>query len=92
MCTSCPRNTVFDPKRHFFCSKISKKCVNRHKSLFVTKKRMFGLKIFVQVQTFRRVPPVLPCNSCHRAFKTEISKQEAGMLRFNGMESILFKI
>ena len=26
---------------------------------------MFGLKIFVRVQTFRRVPPVLPCNSCH---------------------------
>ena len=26
---------------------------------------MFGLKIFVQVQTFRRVPPVLPCNFCH---------------------------
>ena len=31
-CTSCPRNTVFDPKRHFFCPKISKKCVNRYKS------------------------------------------------------------
>ena len=26
---------------------------------------MFGLKIFVRVQTFRRVPPVLPCNFCH---------------------------
>ena len=26
---------------------------------------MFGLKIFVPVQTFRRVPPVLPCNFCH---------------------------
>ena len=25
-------------------------------------------------------------------FKTKVSKQEAGMLRFNGMESILFKI
>ena len=25
---------------------------------------MFGLWIFVQVQTFRRVPPVLPCNFC----------------------------
>ena len=26
---------------------------------------MFGLKIFVLVQTFRRVPPMLPCNFCH---------------------------
>ena len=26
---------------------------------------MFGQKIFVQVQTFRRVPPVLPRNFCH---------------------------
>ena len=26
---------------------------------------MFGLKIFVPVQTFRRVPPVLPRNFCH---------------------------
>ena len=26
---------------------------------------MFGLKIYVRVQTFRRVPPVLPCNFCH---------------------------
>ena len=26
---------------------------------------MFGLKIFVRVQTFQRVPPVLPCNFCH---------------------------
>ena len=26
---------------------------------------MFGLKIFVWVQTFRRVPPVLPRNFCH---------------------------
>ena len=32
-----PKNTVFDPKRHFFCPKISKKCVNRDKSLFATK-------------------------------------------------------
>ena len=28
---------------------------------------MFGLKIFVRVQTFWRVPPVLPCNFCHSA-------------------------
>ena len=28
---------------------------------------MFGLKIFVQIQTFRRVPPVLPRNFCHPA-------------------------
>ena len=28
---------------------------------------MFGLKIFVRVQTFWRVPPVLPCNFCHPA-------------------------
>ena len=26
---------------------------------------MFGLKIFVRVQIFRRVPPVLPRNFCH---------------------------
>ena len=26
---------------------------------------MFGLEIFVRVQTFRQVPPVLPCNFCH---------------------------
>ena len=26
---------------------------------------MFGLKLFVWVQTFRRVPPVLPRNFCH---------------------------
>ena len=26
---------------------------------------MFGLKIFVRVQTFRRGPPVLPRNFCH---------------------------
>ena len=28
---------------------------------------MFGLKIFVRVQTFRRVPHVLPRNFCHPA-------------------------
>ena len=28
---------------------------------------MFGLKISVWVQTFRRVSPVLPCNFCHPA-------------------------
>ena len=28
---------------------------------------MFGLEIFVRVQTFRRVPPVLPRNFCHPA-------------------------
>ena len=26
---------------------------------------MFGIKIFVRVKTFRRVPPVLPRNFCH---------------------------
>ena len=26
---------------------------------------MFGFKIFVRVQTFWRVPTVLPCNFCH---------------------------
>ena len=31
----------------------------------VSKQRMFGHKIFVRVQTFWRVPPVLPCNLCH---------------------------
>ena len=29
---------------------------------------MFGLKIFVRVQTFRRVPPVLPRNFCHPGY------------------------
>ena len=28
---------------------------------------MFGLQILVKVQTFQRVPPVLPCNFCHPA-------------------------
>ena len=28
---------------------------------------MFRLQIFVWVQTFRRVPPLLPCNFCHPA-------------------------
>ena len=27
-------------------------------------------EIFVRVQTFRRVPPVLPCNFCHPAMNT----------------------
>ena len=31
---------------------------------------MFGLKIFVRVQTFRRVPPVLPRNFCHPVIST----------------------
>ena len=30
---------------------------------------MFGLKIFVRVQTFWRVPPVLPRNFCHPGTK-----------------------
>ena len=30
---------------------------------------MFGLKIFVRVQTFRQVPPVLPRNFCHPAVR-----------------------
>ena len=30
---------------------------------------MFGLKIFVRVQTFWRVPPVLPRNFCHPVLK-----------------------
>ena len=34
---------------------------------------MFGLKIFVRVQTFRRVPPVLPCNFCHPAVLCNLS-------------------
>ena len=32
---------------------------------------MFGLKIFVRVQIFRRVPPVLPCNFCHPDFGSD---------------------
>ena len=31
---------------------------------------MFGLKIFVRAQTFRRVPPVLPRNFCHPALES----------------------
>ena len=35
-------------------------------ALFLPKKALlFGPKIFVRVQTFRRVPPVLPRNFCH---------------------------
>ena len=30
---------------------------------------MFRLKIFVRVQTFRRVPPVLPRNFCHPVWR-----------------------
>ena len=41
---------------------------------------MLGLKIFVRVQTFRRGPPVLPCNFCHPVTKNVI---------FNGGESTL---
>ena len=33
------------------------------------KSRQNRLKIFVQVQTFRRVPPVLPRNFCHPAWE-----------------------
>ena len=32
---------------------------------------MFGLKIFVRVQTFRRVPPVLPRNFCHPVMRMD---------------------
>ena len=35
---------------------------------------MFGLKIFVRVQTFRRVPPVLPRNFCHPALNWILGK------------------
>ena len=34
---------------------------------------MFGLEIFVRVQTFRRVPPVLPCSFCHPALVQLVS-------------------
>ena len=47
---------------------------------------MFGLKIFVQVQTFRRVPPVLPRNFCHPepeqdviGLSTHLTRQTATM-------------
>ena len=56
LCTSCPRNTVFDPKKHFFCPKISKKRENRNKSEYRVK--MLELKIFVRDQIFRRRPIV----------------------------------
>ena len=40
--------------------------VRESRQIFIREKqRMFGLKIFVRVQTVRRVPPVLPCNFCH---------------------------
>ena len=37
---------------------------------------MFGLKIFVRVQTFRRVPPVLPCNFCHPVRRRKEGSEE----------------
>ena len=37
---------------------------------------MFGLKIFVRVQTFRRVPPVLPRNFCHPVQKNAEAEGE----------------
>ena len=40
---------------------------------------MFGLKIFVRVQTFRRVPPVLPCNFCHPDNNYNQNRLFAGM-------------
>ena len=42
---------------------------------------MFGLKIFVRVQTFRRVPPVLPRNFCHPAFQETCAGQISQFLR-----------
>ena len=35
---------------------------------------MFSLKIFVRIQTFRRVLPVLPCNFCHPALPRYLRK------------------
>ena len=44
---------------------------------------MFGLKIFVRVQTFRRGPPVLPRNFCHpdsQSTSSQYSYQQAVLL------------
>ena len=42
---------------------------------------MFGLKIFVRVQTFRRAPPVRPCNFCHPGLTDKITPS-APLLQF----------
>ena len=49
---------------------------------------MFGLKIFVRVQTFRQVPPVLPRNFCHPAFWYVFHPYES-VLGFFPNESVL---
>ena len=41
---------------------------------------MFGLNIFVRVQTFRRVPPVLPRNFCHPDYRW---KERGGRVVFS---------
>ena len=40
------KNTILDPKKHFFCPKISQKCVATNLNI-ATKQRMLGLKILV---------------------------------------------
>ena len=44
---------------------------------------MFGLKISVRVQTFRRVPPVLPRNFCHPATYVDVVPNGFGSKKNN---------
>ena len=51
---------------------------------------MFGLKIFVRVQTFRRVSPVLPCNFCHPGWRHELLLVITRSLKHNGWWYLCF--
>ena len=45
---------------------------------------MFGLKIFVRVQTFRRMPPVLPRNFCHPGAHDGVGDDDGNEVVDNG--------
>ena len=61
------QEALFLLKKALFMPKDLQKKVRKSRQILIRNKiaYMFGLKIFVRVQTFRRVSPVLPCNFCH---------------------------
>ena len=61
-----PKKHCFWPQKPFSWPKSSKKCVN-HDDNFDKKAYMLGLKMFVQIQTFRWWPFVPSHNFCHPA-------------------------
>ena len=63
------QETLFLTQKGTFLPKDLQKVGKSRQILIRDKKRMFGLKIFVQVQTFRRVPPVLPVFLVGRAHR-----------------------